>query len=449
MADPTPDEAAQASLSQPAPRPAPLPPPLESSKNPEISTLLSSWRLTPQASDEIFTSLILPNELSRYFSPTPHNITYSSSSSSSSSSASRRAPLAVIILGQTGSGKTRLAPILSSHFPPIRSSSSSSSSSSTEDNNQPIHLIADVYKTYHPHFLACPEPHRSRLASDDARRWLKLACIAVAQQENQQHGRKDVLLESACRRPEDFIELIEIFREGGYRVRVAVLAVGRGVSRLGCLVRYWRNLPEAGAKWGLGVRKTPAGVHSESYEGLSRGVGRLDGMVVVAAAADGVGVSGNHDGTGGEQERKKEEEREKGIGGNDDIDDIDDIDNDGGGRRAGIRENLRVKTKGMVDRVAVIRRGGEAAYLGYADGSGDELGRAREALERERRRPLSETELEAAREDLEMLRRAGEGEVDEVEAMINALGTGEKEGEEEWPELRKWDIADFVGGGLE
>src|SRR5690349_19674254 len=108
MADPTPDEAAQASLSQPAPRPAPLPPPLESSKNPEISTLLSSWRLTPQASDEIFTSLILPNELSRYFSPTPHNITYSSSSSSSSSSASRRAPLAVIILGQTGSGKTRL-----------------------------------------------------------------------------------------------------------------------------------------------------------------------------------------------------------------------------------------------------------------------------------------------------------------------------------------------------
>ncbi len=68
--------------------------------------------------------------------------------------------------------------------------------------------------------------------------------------------RLDVLVESACRHPDDFCRLAEIFRAGGYKIRVAIMAVPEALSRLGILVRYYRNLPEAQSR-GLPLRLTP------------------------------------------------------------------------------------------------------------------------------------------------------------------------------------------------
>ncbi|KAK4221241.1 zeta toxin-domain-containing protein [Podospora fimiseda] len=225
----------------------------------DITSLLESWRLTPSQRTEIFSSLVLPTQLAPFLSST-----------TSTTSSSHHPPLAIIILGQTGAGKTSLAPLLLPHF---------------SSSSPPLHFIADTYKTFHPKFHSCPPRYASQLASADARYWLKLACVTAAQH------RKDVLVESACRHPDDFVSLVQIFKGVGYIVKVVVLAVNEGVSRLGCLVRFYKKLPEAGGKWGLGVRKTPKKVHDESCEGAKDGVrfvegegegeGNVDGVVVV------------------------------------------------------------------------------------------------------------------------------------------------------------------------
>lgn len=206
---------------------------------PPQPTPIETYTLSPADHLSIFTTTILPTELAPHHShsPSPHR------------------PLAVLILGQTGAGKTRLAPLLLAAL--------------SHNGTPPVHLIADTYKTYHPHHTTCLPA-----ASADARKWLAMACAHVVER------RMDVLVESACRYPRDFCELVEIFEGGGYAVRVAVLAVPEGLSRLGILRRFYGGLEE-----GRG-RLTPRGVHDESYKGLGEAVGWLDerggeGVVVV------------------------------------------------------------------------------------------------------------------------------------------------------------------------
>ncbi|KAK3333548.1 zeta toxin-domain-containing protein [Cercophora scortea] len=96
----------------------------------------------------------------------------------------------------------------------------------------------------------------------------------------------NALVESACRHPDDFAKLATIFHDAGYSVRVAVLAVPSPLSRLGILVRYYTNLPEAQSR-GLPLRLTPTKVHDESYAGLGPAAkfidegGVVDSVVVV------------------------------------------------------------------------------------------------------------------------------------------------------------------------
>ncbi|KAK0753067.1 zeta toxin-domain-containing protein [Schizothecium vesticola] len=203
---------------------------------PPPPTPLETYTLSPADHLSIFTTTILPTELAPHHSH-PHR------------ASSGHRPLAVLILGQTGAGKTRLAPLLLAAL-----------SRGGGDDSPPVHLIADTYKAYHPHYAVCLPA-----ASADARKWLAMACEHVVER------RMDVLVESACRYPGDFCELVEIFGRGGYAVRVAVLAVPEGLSRLGILRRYYGGLEE-----GRG-RLTPRGVHDESYEGLREAVGWLDG----------------------------------------------------------------------------------------------------------------------------------------------------------------------------
>ncbi|KAG6005009.1 hypothetical protein E4U43_000636 [Claviceps pusilla] len=197
---------------------------------------LASHRLPPEIARQIFQSEILPAE----FSHLPHH------------ASSCTSPLAVLAVGQTGAGKTRLSPTILSAMRLVR------------HREGPAHLIADTYKTYHPDYarLMLSTPHLASAATGpDARKWLAMAAEEVTRRSI------DVLVESACRHPDDFGDLVRIFSKAGYRVEVVLLAVPAPLSRLGILVRYYEKLPE-GQSGHLPVRLTPERIHDDSYGGL-------------------------------------------------------------------------------------------------------------------------------------------------------------------------------------
>lgn len=219
---------------------------------------VSSYKLAPEESLRIFKDEILPAE----FDGLPNNASSSSSQ-----------PLAILAVGQTGAGKTRLSPAILSAFHLVRNGRPGElTTAPTTSAAGPAHLIADTYKTYHPEYtrLMISTPHLASPATGpDARLWLAMASEEVVRR------RLDVLLESACRHPDDFVQLAKIFSEAGYRVEVVVLAVPAGLSRLGILVRFYEKLPE-GQSRNLPVRLTPTKVHDDSYEGLLRAAKFLD-----------------------------------------------------------------------------------------------------------------------------------------------------------------------------
>ncbi|KAK5989178.1 hypothetical protein PT974_10678 [Cladobotryum mycophilum] len=207
---------------------------------------LSSYRLSDEQSTRIFTQEILPAEF-------PPSLS-SSSSQSTTSDPPSRTPLAILAVGQTGAGKTRLAPAILSTL-------------QSQDSNKPTslaHFIADTYKTYHPEYtrLMLSTPNLASPATGpDARRWLSMAAQEAVRRN------LDVLLESACRHPDDFTQLASIFRSANYRVEVLILAVPEALSRLGILTRFYEKLPEAQSR-NLPIRLTPVKVHDDSYKGL-------------------------------------------------------------------------------------------------------------------------------------------------------------------------------------
>ncbi|KEY67235.1 hypothetical protein S7711_11069 [Stachybotrys chartarum IBT 7711] len=201
---------------------------------------LSAYQLSSEESSRIFEAHILPADLDG-IPPSPS-----------------AQPLAILAVGQTGAGKTCLCQgILDALVRAAR---------------RPAHFIADTYKTHHPAYatLMADTPNLASPATGfDARRWLSMAATEAARR------RLDVLLESACRHPDDFTVLLRIFHDAGYRVEVAVLAVPEGLSRLGILTRYHENLPE-GQSRGLPLRLTPVKVHNDSYHGLLQAAAFLD-----------------------------------------------------------------------------------------------------------------------------------------------------------------------------
>ncbi|KAI4596400.1 hypothetical protein KJ359_005530 [Pestalotiopsis sp. 9143b] len=217
---------------------------------------LSTYILSDDESHRIFQEQIIPAELGHL--------------QHSSNDHKDRPPLAVFVIGQTGAGKTRTAPAIKEVMQARR--------------GEPSHLIADTFKTFHPAYSELISSETPDLASPatgtDARRWLAMAISHVIE------SRADVLVESACRHPEDFAELGRALHAGRYRVEVVVLAVPAALSRLGVLTRYHERLPEAGSR-GLPIRLTPRKVHDDSYAGLvdaARFVdesGAVDQVVVV------------------------------------------------------------------------------------------------------------------------------------------------------------------------
>lgn len=210
---------------------------------------LSSYRLSDADSQRIFQEEILPAEFPPATAPQPPPPSTSST------------PLAVLAVGQTGAGKTLLAPAIVQAL-------------ATAGRGPPAHFIADTYKTYHPQYarlMSSPTtvPHASPATGPDARAWLRMAADEAARR------RVDVVLESACRHPDDFCQLAALFRAAGYRVEVVVLAVPAALSRLGILARFYEAKPEAHSR-GLPVRLTPVKVHDDSYAGLLHAARYLD-----------------------------------------------------------------------------------------------------------------------------------------------------------------------------
>lgn len=166
-------------------------------------------------------------------------------------------PLAIIIAGQTGAGKTRFASDIRDVIKHLN----------------PAHFIADVYKTYHPLYsriIKDTPALASPATGTDARKWLDMACNWAIEH------RIDTLVESACRHPEDFTNLVKAFHEGRYRVHVVILAVPECLSLLGIMVRYYKRLPEA-QSGNLPLRLTPRKVHYETYDGLLTAADYIDG----------------------------------------------------------------------------------------------------------------------------------------------------------------------------
>lgn len=199
---------------------------------------LTSYRLSASESQHIFSLQILPLEIASLpASPTP------------------KAPVAILVVGQTGAGKTRLCPEILSAL--------------TASKRKPVHLIADVYKIHHPAYATIPTHLASAATGPDARVWLSMAV------EEASKRRLDILIESACRHPSDFISLVSLLHVSSYHVIIIVLAVPSPLSRLGILTRYYRKLPEA-RSGSLPLRLTPAKVHDDSYEGLLKAAEWLD-----------------------------------------------------------------------------------------------------------------------------------------------------------------------------
>ncbi|KAK3313803.1 zeta toxin-domain-containing protein [Apodospora peruviana] len=321
------------------------------------------WKLSPAQRQAIFNTEIAPHELLPYLHHHHKD--------------DGKQPLAVIIVGQTGAGKTRLAPDLTNAMVSL--------------GRPPTHFIADTYKTYHPYYAEClaSKPEKaSILAGLDARVWLTMACEYAAT------NRLDVLVESACRHPDDFCNLADIFRAAGYRVVVAILAVPEALSRLGILVRYHRNLPEA-QSCGLPLRLTPPKVHNDSYAGLASAAEFID----QSPAVDTVIVVRRNNMLAYRNERT-------------------------------VTENS--KGRGRVWR--------------------DPAGSALKSLEMERTRELPSDESRIAREDIDELKKLGDPKIDlqiqDIEASISNLETRRGDAEP-IPTLELLDAAEFIKRQLE
>ncbi|KAK3374954.1 zeta toxin-domain-containing protein [Podospora didyma] len=324
-----------------------------------MAGLPTEWKLKPEDRLAIFEKEIALHELQPYMRL--HH------------KEDGKQPLAVLIVGQTGAGKTRLAPDLGKAM--------------ADTNRGAAHFIADTYKTYHPHYAECigkaPEK-ASILAGLDARIWLTMACEYAVEH------RLDVLVESACRHPDDFCDLAEIFHRGGYNVRVAILAVPEALSRLGILVRYYRNLPEAQSR-NLPLRLTPKKVHDDSYAGLALAAKFID----KDPSADAVIVVRRNNMLAYENEREN-----------------------------------------------------DSATRAWHTEPG-----ASWALEIERTRELSADELRTAEADIDELRKLQDPKVDaqieEIEKYMASLRTASQDAQQPFPALTPLDAARFVGRDLD
>jgi len=160
-------------------------------------------------------------------------------------------PVLVIVAGQPGAGKTAVENRIRADL-----------------GGGTVTIDADDMRTHHPDYVplalrndraAAPACH------PDASRWVEMAkehCIT---------GRYNVILSTTLRTASGAQATIDKFKQAGYRVEVAALAVHEATSRVGVLSRYQRARDTVGFG-----RYVPPAFQRDAYAGLLSALDRID-----------------------------------------------------------------------------------------------------------------------------------------------------------------------------
>lgn len=136
------------------------------------------------------------------------------------SGASQSDPIAVFVAGQPGAGKTATTKSIKDRL---------------DTRGGSIIADADRYKPYHPQYAVLQHEDDQRaaaLVSPDSGRWMRMAQDWLAEH------RVDTLTETTMRDERYFAVPAATFRQAGYRIETAIMAVPEAQSRLGILDRY-------------------------------------------------------------------------------------------------------------------------------------------------------------------------------------------------------------------
>ncbi len=200
------------------------------------------YLLSDADSDRIFRGQIIPRELA-------HGVPQTD-------------PVVVFVAGQPGAGKTKTTQMIQARL---------------DERGGAIGINSDFYKPFHPQYarlLREDDRNAAAYTSMDGRRWM-----AAAEHWAIEH-RVDALIETTMRDPGDFAEPARMFRDAGYRVEVAVLAVPEAQSRLGIVHRYHEQV----ATMGHG-RLTLTANHDAAYTGVLQAATDIDHNRTVDAVA--------------------------------------------------------------------------------------------------------------------------------------------------------------------
>jgi predicted ABC-type ATPase len=183
------------------------------------------FQLSDEANERVFRERIVPRELSH--------------------AKSQESPTAIFIAGQQGAGKSRSL----AHF-----------SRELEARGGFINVNSDTYKPHHPAYadiVADDDRLMAARTGPDGRKWTNKAHAYA------RDNRFNVICEETMQNPEYFAAMAQSYRDAGYRVEVAMLAVPKAQSQQGILNRYYEQTKDGGPG-----RLTVPEKHEASYNGI-------------------------------------------------------------------------------------------------------------------------------------------------------------------------------------
>jgi UDP-N-acetylglucosamine kinase len=178
-------------------------------------------------------------------------------------------PVVVFVAGQPGAGKTNTAKYVLEQL---------------ADRGGAVVVNSDFYKPYHPDYrrlLQEDDRTAAPYVGLDGRRWMAMAERYLIER------RVNIIIESTMRDQGVFLEPVATFRDKGYRVETAILAVSEAQSRLGIISRYEQMVASSGHG-----RLTETANHDICYGGVLDAADCIDRDRIVDVVA--VYRRGNH-----------------------------------------------------------------------------------------------------------------------------------------------------------
>ncbi len=162
-------------------------------------------------------------------------------------------PVVVFVGGQPGDGKATITAMVKAVL---------------HRRGRPVVLSATAYEPYHPRFhepITDVPTTAGKYVAADGRRWLVQAEELVIQE------RYDAIVETECIDPDGLATSARRFKEAGFQIEVAILAMHEARSRFGVLERHMRALES----FGFG-RLAMQSVHDAGYDGVLRAAELID-----------------------------------------------------------------------------------------------------------------------------------------------------------------------------